>query len=190
MKYIITILVISTLLIRPLNAQEISFGAVAGPNFSTFQTELFDGQFRIAFHAGVVVKLELSEKWVIHPEFLYSQQGMTWRDGDAKIKRHNNYFAIPMLMQYSPNENIAILFGPGVGILLKAVEINEYPGYYNEVDVIDEYNRVDIGLNLGFEYYFSTHFTMGFRYYNGLMNANIPYKYTNAHFSIPVTYMF
>ncbi len=176
---------------RPISAQEISFGAVAGPNFSTFQTELFDGQFRIAFHAGLVIKLELSDKWVIRPEFLYSQQGMTWRDGDAKIKRHNDYFEIPMLMQWTPNEKTAILFGPGIGILLKSVEINEYPGGgSDEVNSREEYNRVDIGLNLGFEYYFSTHFTMGLRYYNGLMNANIPYKYTNAHFSIPVTYIF
>ena len=190
MKYILTILVLSTLLIQPLSAQEIKFGAVAGPNFSTFQTELFDGQFRIAFHAGLVMKLELSEKWALHPEFLYSQQGMTWRDGDAKIKRYNDYFSIPMLMQYSPNGNIDILFGPDIGILLKAVEINEYPGYYNEVDSMEDYNRVDIGLNLGFQYNFSIDFSVGMRYYNGIMNANIPYKYTNAHFSIPVTYMF
>ena len=175
---------------RPISAQEISIGAVAGPNFSTFITELFDGQFRIAFHAGLVMKLELSEKWTIRPEFLYSQQGMTWRDGDAKIKRYNDYFGIPMLMQYSPNEKTAILFGPGIGILLKAVEVNEYPGYYNEVDVMDEYNKVDIGLNLGFDYYFNTHFSIGIRYYMGIMNANIPYKYTNAHFSIPVIYLF
>lgn len=190
MKYILTILVISSFLVGPLKAQEISFGAVAGTNFSTFNTELFEGQFRIALHAGLVLKLELSEKWTIHPEFLYSQQGMTWRDGDAKIKRYNDYFGIPMLMQWSPNKKVAILFGPGIGILLKSVEINEYPGYYDEVDSMEDYNRVDIGLNLGFEYCFSTYFSMGIRYYNGLMNANIPYKYTNAHFSIPVSYMF
>ena len=190
MKYILTILVVSSFLIRPLSAQEVSFGAVAGPNFSTFQTELFDGQFRIAFHAGLVMRLELSEKWAIHPEFLYSQQGMTWRDGDAKIKRYNDYFSIPMLMQWFPNERAAILFGPGIGVLLKSVEINEYPGYYDEVDSMDEYNRVDIGLILGFEYYFSTHVSMGIRYYNAIMNANILYGYKNAHFSIPVSYMF
>ena len=190
MKYIFTVLVVSTFLIQPLSAQEISFGAVAGPNFSTFQTELFDGQFRIAYHVGLVMKLGLSEKWAIHPEFLYSQQGMTWRDGDAKIKRYNDYLSIPMLMQYSPNENIAIHFGPGIGILLKAVEINEYPGHQDKVDSMDEYNRVDIGLHLGFEYYFSTHFSMGIRYYNAIMNANILYGYKNAHFSIPVSYMF
>ncbi len=190
MKYILTTLVIFTLLIRPLSAQDISIGAVAGPNFSTFITELFDGQFRIAFHAGLVVKLELSEKWTIRPEFLYSQQGMTWRDGDAKIRRCNDYFGIPMLMQWTPNEKTAILFGPGIGILLKSVEINEYPGYYDEVDVMDEYNKVDVGLNLGFEYHLNTKLSIGIRYYNAIMNANIPYEFTNAHFSIPVSYMF
>ncbi len=194
MKYFFTILVICTLLMRPLSAQEISFGAVAGPNFSTFtfSSETYGAQFRIAFHAGLVMKLELSEKWAIRPEFQYSQQGITLRDGDLKIKKNNDYFSIPMLLQYSPNENISILFGPGIGILLKAVEINEYPGYDDEVevDVMAEYNKVDIGLNLGFDYHFNTHFSMGIRYYMGIMNANIPYKYTNAHFSIPVTYMF
>jgi len=190
MKNILTLLFIYTLLIRPLSAQDLSIGAVAGPNFSTFITELFDGQFRIAIHAGLVMKLELSEKWVIRPEFLYSQQGMTWRDGDARIKRYNDYLAIPMLMQWSAGRKTNILFGPGIGILVKSIEINEYTGFYSEVNSMEDYNRVDIGLNLGFEYYFSTHFSMGFRYYNGLMDANIPYKYTNAHFSIPVTYMF
>lgn len=193
MKYIFSILVIFTLLMRPLSAQEISFGAVAGPNFSTFtfSSETYGAQFRIAFYAGLVMKLDLSEKWAIRPEFQYSQQGITLRDGDAKVKKYNNYFTIPMLMQYSPNENISILFGPGIGILLKAVEINEYPGgYHDEVDAMDEYNKVDVGLNLGFEYHLNTKLSIGLRYYNAIMNANIPYKYKNANISIPVTYMF
>ncbi|RLD36155.1 MAG: hypothetical protein DRI73_01215, partial [Bacteroidetes bacterium] len=76
-------------------AQEVKFGIVAGPNFSTFQSNLFDGNFRIGFHAGVMAEIELKNNFKLRPEIIYSQQGMVFKDSDPQsqtnFKNFNNY---------------------------------------------------------------------------------------------------
>ncbi len=176
-------------------AQEVKFGIVAGPNFSTFQSNLFDGNFRIGFHAGVMAEIELKNNFKLRPEIIYSQQGMVYKDSDPQsqtnFKNFNNYIDIPFLLEYQFGSRFSGYIGPGIGFLLKATEIINYPGNDQTTDVTDSYNRVDIGFYLGAEYYIVPKFSIGLRFYSGFMyvetGAN---RKKNFHFQIPLSYTF
>ena len=192
---LLTLLSISVYFLpKALKAQDAKFGIVAGPNFSTFHSNFFDGKFRGGFHAGILGVFKFSEKWAFRPEILYSQQGMTIRDDPGsytKFMNYNNYISIPIQFEYFFKDWFSLQFGPGIGFLLKAQEITKYPGNDNIEDVTDTYYRVDIGLYLGVEYTFNDHFGLGFRFYSGLMYVEIGAdRKRNIHFQIPVTYKF
>ena len=174
---------------------DIKFGVVAGPNFSTFQSDLFNGNFRVGFHLGLMAEIELKNKWKLRPEIIYSQQGMVYKDGDVqsqtKIKYFNNYIDIPFLFEYTFGSRLSGYFGPGIGFLLKASQIINYPGNDEKTDVTDTYNRVDVGLYLGAEYYILTKFSVGLRFYSGFMYVETGAdRKKNFHFQIPLTYTF
>ncbi|MCD6598006.1 MAG: PorT family protein [Bacteroidales bacterium] len=173
----------------------VKFGVVAGPNFSTFQSDLFNGNFRVGFHVGLMAEIELKNKWKLRPEFIYSQQGMVYKDGDVqsqtKVKYFNNYIDIPFLLEYTFSSRFSGYIGPGVGFLLKATQINVYAGNEESENVTDTYNRVDVGFYLGAEYYISPKFSLGLRFYSGFMYVEIGAdRKKNFHFQIPLTYTF
>ncbi len=176
-------------------AQEVKFGIVAGPNFSTFQSNLFDGNFRVGFHAGVMAEIELKNNFKLRPEIIYSQQGMVYKDNDpqsqTKFKNYNNYIDIPFHLEYQFGSRFSGYIGTGIGFLLKATEIINYKGNDETTYVTDTYNRVDIGFYLGAEYYIFPNFSLGLRFYSGFMyvetGAN---RKKNFHFQLPLTYTF
>lgn len=172
-------------------AQDLRFGIVAGPNFSTFSTNFFDAQFRVGIHAGIMAEISISGKWGLRTELQYSQQGMALKDGQAKYKNYNDYLSIPVTFEYNLKNWFALEFGPGIGILIKSREIKVYPGYDDEENTIDRYNRIDFGVILGAQFLISKHFQIGLRYYHGLLIVDIgvdPYK--NRLFQVPITYRF
>jgi opacity protein-like surface antigen len=196
-KKLFTLSVIVFLSIFQLNskAQDVKFGIVAGPNMSTFQSNFFDGNFRFGFHAGLMTEIEFNSKWKLRPELIYSQQGMVYKDQDSqsqtKYKNHNDYIDVPVLLEYVFNDRFSGYIGPGLGFLLKATEIINYPGNDTKTDVTDTYNRVDIGFYLGAEYYIWEKFSLGLRFYSGMMyvetGAN---RKKNFHFQLPLSYTF
>jgi len=172
-------------------AQDLRFGIVAGPNFSTFNTDFFDAQFRVGIHGGIMAEISISDKWGLHTELQYSQQGMAWKDGQTKYKNYNNYLSIPVTFGYNFKNWFALEFGPGIGILIKSKEIINYPGIDEEKNTIDQYNRIDFGVILGAQFSISKHFQVGVRYYHGLTYVEIGAdRKKNRHFQVPVTYRF
>ncbi len=190
MKQLFLLVITIAMLTVQSRAQDIRMGLVGGMNFATFSTELFDGQFRIAGHGGIYAERELSGNWMIHAELLYSQQGVTLRDGEAKIMQNNDYLSFPMLMKWSDAGKMELLFGPSINILLRSRELLEYPGYFAEDDTRDAYYLIDIGLQIGFQYPINDKLSAGVRYYMGVMETSKLYNYINAHFSIPLLYKF
>jgi len=181
-------------LAKSVNAQDARFGLIAGPNFSTLNSNFFEGQYRVGFHAGVFGQIKFSDKWAFRPEIFYSQQGMTMRDEPGsytKFKNYNNYINLPIQLEYFFNDRISVQFGPGLGFLLRAREILEYPGNDGTEDVTDTYHRIDVGLYLGIEYSFNDHFGLGLRFYTGFMYVEVgSNRARNIFLQVPVTYKF
>ena len=178
--------------IQEMHGQPFKLGATAGPNFSTFHGSLNElRKFRIGWHAGGTASLNISGKWDLSLEIIYSQQGIRWEDGQAQYKIYNDYLDIPFLISYAFNDRLKALAGPGVGVLVKSREITKYPGYEDVQNTADQYNTIDIGLYIGASYSISRHISFGIRYYNGLMWVEVgANRRINAHFQIPLTVHF
>jgi len=192
LKTVILYCFINIIITSPSIAQNFRFGISGGPNFSTFHGNLNEfRKFRIGLHAGGTVILDLSDKWDINVEMIYSQQGIRWEDGQAQYKIYNDYLDFPFLIAYSINDRLQALLGPGVGVLLKSREITRYPGYEDIQNVTDQYNTIDIGIYLGIRYHITRHISAGLRYYNGFMWVELgANRRINAHFQVPVMFLF
>ncbi len=194
--YLLPVLVFISVFQTNSTAQDVKFGIVAGPSMSTFQSNFFDGNFRFGFHAGMMVEIGFTENWNLRSEIIYSQQGMVYKDQDAsqsqtKYKNHNNYIDVPVLLEYVFNDRFSGYIGPGLGFLLKATNIIKYPGIDETTDVTDTYNRIDVGFYLGAEYYIWEKFSLGLRFYSGLMYVETGAdRKKNFHFQIPLSYTF
>jgi len=191
-RYLILMLLFGIVGSYPLPGQNVRVGITAGPNFSTFHGSLNElRKFRFGWHAGGTVLLDLSGKWDITVEMIYSQQGIRWEDGQAQYKIYNDYLDFPFLISYAFNDRIEALLGPGVGVLLKSREITKYPGYEDVQNTMDQYNAIDIGVYLGIRYTITPRISACVRYYNGLMYVELgANRRINAHFQIPITYRF
>jgi hypothetical protein len=103
-------------------AQEKSFGLVAGANFATINgNDISDGTgTRTGFVGGLFFAIPVGGgNWAIEPEVLYSMQGATYDneffDGTYAV----DYVRIPVLVKWTANpggKGFYVMLGPSVGI--------------------------------------------------------------------------
>lgn len=165
------------------------FGVKAGPNYSSIVGDLTEGlKFRFSGHAGVFVEFDLSYKFKLQPELLYSSQGFQFSSDLAAIEgggtgnqndvRNNvrlNFLTVPLMGKFALNENIAVEFGPQFGFLLNQVII------INNLDDLARDNvdrrtstsgdfQLDYGAAVGLGIRLSDKFSLAPRAYIGLRN--------------------
>ena len=134
------------------NAQ--TFGVKAGLNFSNVTAK--DSGVSISpdgatsFYLGAVVDFELSEKFHIQPEVLYSAEG--FEDFDM------SFVNIPVMAKYYVAEGFNLQAGPQVGFLVDAE------------DGTDGFKSVNFGLGLGAAYEMENGLFFDTRYNFGLSN--------------------
>jgi hypothetical protein len=130
---IITVLLFS---LTRIQAQGLHLGIKAGTNISELTGRSFDEGFQWNFMAGAFVELNVTSKWGIQPEVLFSQtstqtasnfndiyeQGINSRD--VKL----NYLSIPILLSYKPVPLLSLQAGPQFGILMNTSENLTYNG--------------------------------------------------------------
>lgn len=190
------------------NAQDVKFGLKGGLNVSNFSgdTEGIDFKSRFGFNAGGFVEIKFSEKFALQPEVLYSTQGAKVDNFNldvddvgtvnADVAFNLAYINIPVMFKYFAAEKFSLEAGPQIGFLVSAETKTKVDGYgSSKVDIKDNFESIDFGLNLGAGYDFTENFSAGVRYNLGLANIakteeGDDSKLHNGAFSLSVGYKF
>lgn len=147
---------------------QVSGGIRLGMNIANQKAEIDGnsdtGDSKIGFLGGFYLTADVSEKFAVQPELMFS--GMGSQDKDADIQIPFNYLSIPVLLRYNITENFNLQAGPQIGFLLSAKAT--YGG--NSVDIKDSFKGTDFGAAFGFGTDFGK-FNAGARYYIGLANV-------------------
>ncbi len=201
------LLLVAIMVGTTIYAQSIQFGAKAGLNIAGYHGEDAKGGLPLySYHAGVVAKIMITEKFSVQPELLYSQSGSkivdrkgialvdlgngtvvhatTVSNGDTKV----NYLNLPIMLKYNLYSGFNLEFGPQFGYLLskKTSTTSDITydgntlksGVKNEDTKTDDLTRLDIGINVGLSYQLEYGLFLSARYNYGLNNY---YKNTNQY---------
>jgi opacity protein-like surface antigen len=151
-----------------VNAQ-VTFGAKAGVNFSDIIGEKVDSfEGLTSFHVRAVAEIQISEKFSVQPELIYSMQGSDYSEdfegddfeGSVKV----NYLNIPLMAKYYVADGFSLEAGPQIGLLVSATD--EYED--EEDDIKDFLKSTDFGINFGLGYKLESGLNFTARYNIGL----------------------
>lgn len=167
-----------------VSAQDVKFGIKGGVNFATLTGDVEDTSMKVGFNVGGLVEIKVSEKFSVQPELLFSTQGAkeeySETSGADSYKVENNlnlgYLNIPIMAKYYVIDKFSLEAGPQFGFLMSAksdyTETQTIGGvtstFSEEVDVKDDMNSVDFGINFGAGYDFTENISAGVRYNLGL----------------------
>lgn len=131
---------------------------------------------RTSFLAGLISEYELSEKYSLALELLYSRQGATNRgnvEGSFFENRLNlDYFNMPVLVKYDINQGLALEVGPQFGYLLKGTYESKQLENPIKTNVEDDFEAYDLSVALGASFKTEWGFLVGARYNLGLNDIN------------------
>lgn len=162
-KYLVLLFCVSTI----IYGQNQNTIIKAGVNFATLNSESKIFTSRISFHAGFGIENELSEKFFLAPEVMFSSQG-------AKVKKSSkrelrlNYLNLPVMIRYYPNGGFFLEAGPQAGILVSGRQSADSQ-YDSDVSNI---KGQDYGFNLGLGFKSESVIGINARYYFGLRDIN------------------
>ncbi|CAM1354821.1 porin family protein [Tenacibaculum insulae] len=180
-----------------VNAQEVTFGAKAGLNIANVSGDnVENNDARTSFHVGGVAEIEISDKFSIQPELLYSEQGFKVESEQMGFNVEEtlklSYLNIPVIAKYYVAEGFSLEAGPQIGFLMSAKAKVEAAGQSAEEDVKDDLKSIDFGLNFGAGYKLDNGLNFSARYNLGLSNISEDddNEVKNGVFQISVGYSF
>ncbi|MET0759396.1 MAG: porin family protein [Flavobacterium sp.] len=193
-----------------VSAQDVKFGIKGGVNFATLTGDVEDTSMKVGFNVGGLVEIKVSEKFSVQPELLFSTQGAkeeySETSGADSYKVENNlnlgYLNIPIMAKYYVIDKFSLEAGPQFGFLMSAksdyTETQTVGGvtstFSEEVDVKDEMNSVDFGINFGAGYDFTENISAGVRYNLGLSDISDEqednFEVQNSVISVSIGYKF
>ncbi len=96
------------------------FGVKAGINYvnniaiNTPDGSNGDNKYRFGYHAGFFGQIDLSDKFAVRPELLFSNKGYSFEgvqpSGDGSL--HLNYIISPLMAHYKVIDQLSFLAGP------------------------------------------------------------------------------
>ena len=196
-----------------LTAQQTKFGIKGGLNIANQSDNYISNLVQtnnssiIGFNLGAFVESEISDKFSIQPEVLFSVQGNKYaynvfvRVDAATLGEYVNtqivnnlfYLNIPVTIKYYIVEKISLEIGPQFGLLLssksKSSSFFQTLGNVNS-SYSDGYKSIDYGINLGAGYNITEKISTGIRYNFGLNNVNgrSSTEIKNSNLSISMSY--
>ncbi|OBX21265.1 outer membrane protein with beta-barrel domain [Gelidibacter algens] len=167
-----------------IDAQNVDFGLKTGLNISNIIGGDLDRNNLIGFHIGGFAEIELSDKFSLQPELLYSRQGS---EVENSLKVKVDYLAIPVMAKYYISEKFSIEAGPQMSFLVNdKVEFNDDAIPDAETDAAS----FDFGLNVGLGYNVSSHLLAQVRYNYGITTISENPDITNSVFQLSLGYKF
>jgi hypothetical protein len=142
-----------------LFAQGVGIGIKGGANFANLESTASTSSIT-SYHVGAYVNFNLSDKWGITPEVLWSAQGAEIED--AKFK--TDYVLVPVLLRYKIISLISIEAGPQFNILSSAK--------YDGDDIKDQLNSSTYSVVFGATAHLPLGFNGGLRYTMGMSDLS------------------
>lgn len=191
----------------------ISFGVKGGLNLSTVNGGSFDSpDYRVGFHAGVVVEFPIADIFSIQVEGLYSQQGYEisdYRDlgigypnpatprpilganDNPETEYQLDYINVPVLFKFYITEGFSAEAGPQFSFLVSE-EYDNRPYEGSGDRNTDIFETFDVGATGGVTFQTPSGLFASGRYTQGITDIlqNSNQKITNSVFQISVGYKF
>jgi len=188
MKKLIIIL-LAGLLTGNLLAQ-VNMGVKLGLNSSNFIA--YDGEYlggatvnleettmRMGFQTGVFMVIQLGPFFQLKPELVYTQKGSTVKIFGSSNDSYDatlayDYIEIPVYCGWNLGQSrFYIHTGPSISILINAEHrIDPNPYGWQDIDMKDESNPIDIGLNVALSYKITDHFFVESSIGHGVIRIN------------------
>jgi len=177
-------LLLSSIIILGLSNSINAQGLKTGLNISNFIGGDADRNNIFSFHAGGFAEFDLSDKFSLQPELLYSRQGS---EAENAITIKVDYLAIPIMAKYFLSENFSLEVGPQVSFLINdKAEFNDS----SIPDAETNASSFDFGINFGFGYNFNSNLFAQARYNYGITTITENPDINNSVFQISLGYKF
>ena len=147
-------------------AQDLSFGAKAGINFSNWSTNADDTGGKVGFLIGAFGQYPIQDNLFAQAELLFSNTGVTSTDDDNPGHSNLNYISIPLLAGYQITPEISAHAGFQPSFLLSAK--TKYTDIDATDDIKDEISGFDLAFFFGGEYMVQEGINAGLRIALGL----------------------
>ena len=146
---------------------KLHFGLKAGTDYSDFIDTKFETEGLIGFHGGAIIAFEISDRFAIQEDILFSTQGTTVKNKLFKEDIELSYLNVPIVLQYHSKIGLYLEAGPQFNLL-----IDDYDGFND-----DFAEKIDVGVVGGIGYHFNRGdgfegFGIGARYYVGLTKVS------------------
>ncbi|MFD2514988.1 porin family protein [Pontibacter locisalis] len=147
-----------------------SYGIKGGVNWVRLNVNSEDSfyekwgyNYKPAFHFGIYGKHNLSERFSVNPELLFSNKGYSYdkTSEGPNAYSHLNYLNLPVMAGIKLFNSMDLVLGPEFGYLLNA------GAQYNK----EQYNKFDVGYALGTNFYAGEKIYLSFRYSYGLTSV-------------------
>jgi opacity protein-like surface antigen len=149
----------------------IHFGLKGGVNFASVSTtdDLTNPDARVGFNIGAVVAYDVTEKFGVQLELLYSQQGFTYEaDGsNGNQTAELDYINIPVMFGFTVAEGLTLQAGPELGFNTRA----KYTADNASETIIEYINTVNFGAGAGLQYELDFGLFFQARYVWGISNV-------------------
>jgi hypothetical protein len=157
------------------NAQEVKFGVKAGLNMASLSggDAYYSYGSKAGFHVGGLAEIKINDKFSVQPEVLYSLKGADFNYGFggafglATDKLNLSYIDVPVMVKFYPIERLSAELGPNVAFLMSAKRVQN-----TTIDVKDNFNSIDFGMNIGAGYELKQGIMFQLRYNLGLADIS------------------
>ena len=149
MKNFFTILTVVALT-TTISFAQAQFGATAGLNMSNVVGDGESLGMKMGMHIGASASIPFSDAMSLKTGALYSMKGASDSEDGADLTWSLSYIEIPLNISFAVSDQMSLMAGPYVGILMGANMKLEVDGTtIMEQDGTDGMAAIDIGINLG-----------------------------------------
>tara|TARA_B110000211_G_scaffold191193_1_gene217991 strand:+ start:62 stop:808 length:747 start_codon:yes stop_codon:yes gene_type:complete len=149
----------------------IHFGLKGGLNMANISTtdDLTNPNTRTGLNIGAVVAYDVTEKFGVQLEVVYSQQGFTEEasGADGNITAELDYINIPVMFGFTVVEGLTLQAGPELGFNTRAKVTLDG----DDFTVIEDTNTVSFGAGAGLQYELDFGLFFQARYIWGISNV-------------------
>jgi len=192
MKKLFTILTVVALT-TTISFAQVQFGATAGLNMSNVTGDGESIGMKMGMHVGVSASIPFSDAMSLKTGALYSIKGAADSEDGADITMSLSYIEIPLNLSFAVSDQMSLMAGPYIGILMGANMKVEYDGetIFESSDT-EGMATMDLGLNLGAGFAVSDAISINAGYQLGLtsLDEDGDGDAKNSNIHIGMTYSF
>ena len=162
-----TLLIALMCIIPALTYSQVQIGVKGGLNLSNLYIdtdEIDDENSRLGYHAGGILKLNVTDYFAIQPEVLYSTKGtkaeynfgdLLGEDVTAEYDFNMNYVDVPILAVVTISDILELHAGPYFGFLTNAeattdADLGGFGDFEENSDLDDDnFQQIDYGASVG-----------------------------------------